>query len=100
MRDTEREAETQAEGEVGPLWGARCGTQSQDLGSCPEPKADAQSFSHLGIPQKLLLMGLNTRETQKGRNAYSLYLHSSGKQKNSEPLFPECLSEPFSPEGS
>ena len=29
MRDTEREAETQAEGEAGPLQGARCGTRSQ-----------------------------------------------------------------------
>ena len=30
MRDTEREAETQAEGETGSLWGARCGTRSWD----------------------------------------------------------------------
>ena len=30
MRDTEREAETQAEGEAGSLQGARCGTQSWD----------------------------------------------------------------------
>ena len=28
MRDTEREAETQAEGEAGPMQGARCGTRS------------------------------------------------------------------------
>ena len=28
MRNTKREAETQAEGEVGSLWGARCGTPS------------------------------------------------------------------------
>ena len=26
MRDTEREAETQAEGEAGSPWGAQCGT--------------------------------------------------------------------------
>ena len=32
MRDTEREAETQAEGETGFLQGARCGTRSQDPG--------------------------------------------------------------------
>ena len=32
MRDTQREAETQAEGEAGSLYGARCGTQSQDPG--------------------------------------------------------------------
>ena len=32
MRDTQREAETQAEGEAGSMWGARCGTRSQDPG--------------------------------------------------------------------
>ena len=26
MKDTKREAETQAEGEAGSLWGAQCGT--------------------------------------------------------------------------
>ena len=30
MRDTEREAEIQAEGEAGSMQGARCGTQSPD----------------------------------------------------------------------
>ena len=30
-RDTGREAEKQAEGEAGSLWGAQCGTRSQDL---------------------------------------------------------------------
>ena len=33
--DTEREAEAQAEGEAGSLWGARCRTQSQDPGISP-----------------------------------------------------------------
>ena len=32
MRDTEEEAETQAEGEADSLWIAQCGTQSQDPG--------------------------------------------------------------------
>ena len=32
MRDTQREAETQAEGEAGSLQGAQCGTPSQDPG--------------------------------------------------------------------
>ena len=41
MRDTEKEAETKAEGEAGSLQGARRGTRSQDSGSYPEPKADA-----------------------------------------------------------
>ena len=36
MRDTQREAETQAEGEAGSLQG------SQDPGSYPELKADAR----------------------------------------------------------
>ena len=30
MRDTQREAETQAEGEVGSMQGARCGTRPRD----------------------------------------------------------------------
>ena len=59
MRDTEREAETQAEGEAGSLWKARFKTQTQDpdvrlnpktLRSRPEPKADVQPLSHAGIP--------------------------------------------------
>ena len=50
MRDTQREAETQAEGEAGSIQGARCGTRSQDLGSQPEPKADAPLLSHPGVP--------------------------------------------------
>ena len=40
MRDTEREAETLAEGEVGSMQGARCGTQLGTTVSCPELKAD------------------------------------------------------------
>ena len=32
MRDTEREAETQAEGETGSLWGTWCRTRFQDPG--------------------------------------------------------------------
>ena len=37
MRDTEREAETQAEGgEAGSMQGAPCGIRSQDWGSHPE----------------------------------------------------------------
>ena len=40
MRDTEIEAETQAEGEADP----------RTLGSHPEPKADAQPLSPPGVP--------------------------------------------------
>ena len=49
MRDTKREAETQAEGEVGSLQGGPCGTQSQIPGSGPESEADAQPLSHPGV---------------------------------------------------
>ena len=41
MRDTERKAETQAEGGAGSIQGARCGTQSGDSRITPGPKADA-----------------------------------------------------------
>ena len=51
MRDTQREAETQAEGETGSSEGARCETRSQTWGSCPEPRADAQPLSHPGAPK-------------------------------------------------
>ena len=40
-----RESETQAEGEAGSSQGARCRTRSWILGSCSEPKADAQPLS-------------------------------------------------------
>ena len=50
MRDTEREAETQAEGEAGPPQGAQCGTRSRDPGSHLGPKAGAKPLSHPGIP--------------------------------------------------
>ena len=43
MRDTEREAETQAEEEAG--------SRSQDQGSRPEPKADAQPLSYPNAPK-------------------------------------------------
>ena len=46
MRDTERDPETQAEGEAGSMRGARCGARSLVLGSCPELKADAQRLSY------------------------------------------------------
>ena len=48
MRDTEKEAETQAEGEADSPQGAWCGTRSQGPGI--EPKAKAQSLSNPGVP--------------------------------------------------
>ena len=50
MRDTEREAETKAEGEAGSMHEARCGTRSRDPRITPGWKAGAKPLSHLGIP--------------------------------------------------
>ena len=44
MRDTQREAETQAEGEPGSLRGARRGTRSQDLGIMLNHRATQESL--------------------------------------------------------
>ena len=49
MRDTEREAETQAEGEAGS-GEPDVGLDPETPGSRPGPKADAQTLSHSGIP--------------------------------------------------
>ena len=40
MRDPEREAETQAEGDAGSPWGAQCGTRSRDPGVTPWASQD------------------------------------------------------------
>ena len=53
-RHTQREAETQTEGKIGSLWGAWCGSRSQDLGWL-EQKADAQPLRHPGDPQRTSL---------------------------------------------
>ena len=50
MREREREAETQAEGEAGSMEGADVGLDPRTPGSCPVPKADAQPLSHPGVP--------------------------------------------------
>ena len=44
------EREREAEGEAGPMQGARCGTRSWVSSITPGPKADAQQLSHPGIP--------------------------------------------------
>ena len=49
MRD--REAETQAEGEAGPMQGTDAGLDPRTPGIRPEPKADAQPLSHPGAPK-------------------------------------------------
>ena len=51
MRDTEKEAETQAEGEAGSLQGAPCGTRSRTPGSGPGLEAGIKPLSHPGCLQ-------------------------------------------------
>ena len=56
-RDTQREAETQAEGEAGSMQGARCGTRSRDPGSCPGLKADdVQLLDYPGVPSPQFIL--------------------------------------------
>ena len=51
MRDTQREAEAQAEGgEAGSMQKPNVGLDPRTPGSCPEPKADVQPLSHPGFP--------------------------------------------------
>ena len=50
MRDTQREAKTQAQGETDSLQKPDVGLNPQTLASQPEPKVDAQPLSHPGTP--------------------------------------------------
>ena len=52
MRDTRREAETQAEGEAGSMQEPDVGLDPGTPGSCPGLKGDAQSLSHPGVPDQ------------------------------------------------
>ena len=52
-RDTEREAETQAEGDAGSRRDPDAGLHHRTLGSRPEQRADAQPLSHPGVPDLL-----------------------------------------------
>ena len=51
MRDTEREVETQAEGEAGPIHGALCETQSRDSRITPWAKGRRQTAEPPRDPQ-------------------------------------------------
>ena len=67
IHEKHREAETQAEGEAGSMQGVQCRTRSPDVGSCPEPKEDAQPRSHPSVPLVLFF------KTKKGAVSYSLW---------------------------
>ena len=62
MRGTQREAETQAEGEAGSQRGVDVGLDPMTPGSCPELKADAQPLSHSGVPERRALILLICKE--------------------------------------
>ena len=52
---TEREAETQAEGETGSMhWEPDVGFDPWSPGSRPGPKAGVKSLSHPGIPEDFI----------------------------------------------
>ena len=53
MRDTERKAETQAEGEAGSHGKPNARLDPRIPGSRPEAKADALPLSHPGVPEFL-----------------------------------------------
>ena len=53
IHETERGRDT-GEGEAGSMQGARCGTWTRDSGSCPEPKADAQSAKPPSRPENVI----------------------------------------------
>ena len=61
IRDThkEREADTQAEGEVGPMQGAQCGTQSRVSRIMPWAEGGAKLLSHLGCPKFCVLTSVS-----------------------------------------
>ena len=50
MRDREREAETQAEGEAGSMQEVRHGTRSRVSRITPWAEGSAKPLSHLGCP--------------------------------------------------
>ena len=57
MRDTGREAETQAEGEAGSMQGTRCGTKSQDSRITPWAEGRYSTTEPFGIPGRVSFDG-------------------------------------------
>ena len=55
MRDTEKEAETQAEGEAGSMQGARRGTRSRVSRITPWAEGKAKPLGHPGCPVRSVL---------------------------------------------
>ena len=55
MRDTEREAETQAEGEAGSTQEAQHGTRSRVSRITPQAEGSTEPISHQGCPEFFFL---------------------------------------------
>ena len=64
-RHTEREAETQAEGEVGSIQGAQCGTWSQVSRIIPWAEGSTKLLSHPGCPKGIIYKRKNKITLEK-----------------------------------
>ena len=70
MRDTQREAETQVEGEAGSMQGTRRGTWSRVSGITSWAEGSVKPLSHLGCPSFFLFKDfIYFRETAWARGA-------------------------------
>ena len=99
MRDTEKEAETQAEGEAGSMLGARCGTRSQDSRISPGPKAGAKPLSHPGIPKTHYLDAFNKTTCWSFENisVIQLWEYWLKRGEDRDPWVAQRFSAAFSP---
>ena len=64
MRDTQREADTQAEGEAGSMLEARRETLSQDSRIMPWAEAGAKPLSHPGSPKNKIKLKKNPESAE------------------------------------
>ena len=64
MRDTQREAETQAEGEAGSMQGAGCGTRSWDSRITPWAEGRCSTAKPPRVPPQSLIL-IQTEQTSK-----------------------------------
>ena len=73
MTDTEREAETQAEGEAGSMQGARRGTWSWVSRTTPPAESGAKLLGHQGCPEAADFKKLYKQSSHIGWPTISLY---------------------------
>ena len=78
MRDTEREAETEAEKEAGSLWGAPCRTGSQDPRIMPRAEGRCSTTEPPRHPAIVIILNPNFSGIH--------YIHYVAR---SSPLFPK-----------